>query len=71
MQVAEERSRTRRIDKLSLKVEEQNLGARELYERLGYVVSSRGFDEWAERNSQGDLLRYVRISTWILDKPLH
>ncbi|MGW4231710.1 GNAT family N-acetyltransferase [Streptomyces sp. NPDC004980] len=60
---AEERIRNRGLRQAELGVEESNLRARALYERLGYVAYDREPDAWDERAPDGSLRRYETMCT--------
>ncbi|MFI8355076.1 GNAT family N-acetyltransferase [Streptomyces cyaneofuscatus] len=62
---AELRIRDRGLQQAELAVEESNLRARALYERLGYVAYDRRPDSWDEQAPDGSLRRYETMCTWM------
>jgi ribosomal protein S18 acetylase RimI-like enzyme len=63
IQAAEQRVRARGLRRSELGVEESNLRARALYERLGYVAYGRGPDAWDEQAPDGSITRYETVCT--------
>ncbi|MYU25591.1 N-acetyltransferase [Streptomyces sp. SID8352] len=63
VEAAELRIRTRGLRRAELGVEESNLRARALYERLGYVAYGRQPDSWDERAPDGSLRRHETMCT--------
>jgi ribosomal protein S18 acetylase RimI-like enzyme len=56
---AESRIRDRGLTQAELSVEEDNLRARSLYERLGYRAFGTEVDSWEELNSDGEPVVHV------------
>ncbi|MBH5335503.1 GNAT family N-acetyltransferase [Streptomyces pactum] len=69
IRAAEERITARGLRRAELAVEEDNPRARELYERLGYVVCGRRPDSWDERAPDGSVRRRETVCT-VLRKDL-
>ncbi|MCW5254738.1 MULTISPECIES: GNAT family N-acetyltransferase [unclassified Streptomyces] len=63
VEAAELRIRARGLRRAELGVEEGNLRARALYERLGYVAYDRRPDSWDERAPDGSLRRHETMCT--------
>uniref|UniRef100_A0AAU2JLN3 GNAT family N-acetyltransferase n=1 Tax=Streptomyces sp. NBC_00049 TaxID=2903617 RepID=A0AAU2JLN3_9ACTN len=63
VRAAEERIRTRGLDRAELSVEECNPRARALYERLGYAAYDSRPDSWDEEAPDGSLHRYETTVT--------
>jgi ribosomal protein S18 acetylase RimI-like enzyme len=58
VRAAERRIRDRGLSRAELAVEEDNLRARALYERLGYVAYGREPDAWDEEGPDGSMHRH-------------
>ncbi|CAL9624973.1 Mycothiol acetyltransferase [Streptomyces sp. enrichment culture] len=58
VRAAEQRIRDRGLRRAELAVEEDNLRARALYERLGYVAYGREPDAWDEEGPDGSIRRH-------------
>lgn len=61
IQAAEQRIRGRGLHRAELKVEENNLRARALYERLGYIAYGREPASWEAQAPDGSLSRYETV----------
>ena len=70
LEAAHARARDHGFASVTLKVEHSNPRARALYERSGYAVIGDGFDEWDERSEGGEILRHIRVATWLMRKQL-
>ncbi|MEH0639312.1 GNAT family N-acetyltransferase [Streptomyces bottropensis] len=58
VRAAEQRIGDRRLRRAELAVEEENVRARALYERLGYVAYGREADAWDEEAPDGSVRRH-------------
>ncbi|MER7576971.1 GNAT family N-acetyltransferase [Streptomyces sp. NPDC126514] len=58
VRAAEQRIRRRGLHRAELAVEENNLRARALYERLGYVAHGRQPQAWDEEGADGSVRRH-------------
>ncbi|MEU6625136.1 N-acetyltransferase [Streptomyces litmocidini] len=63
VEAAELRIRNRGLRQAELAVEESNLRARALYQRLGYVAYDRRPDSWDEQAPDGSLRRHETMCT--------
>jgi ribosomal protein S18 acetylase RimI-like enzyme len=63
IQAAEQRILARGLHRAELGVEERNLRARALYDRLGYVAYGRAPDSWDEQAPDGTIIRYETVCT--------
>ncbi|MDX3100439.1 GNAT family N-acetyltransferase [Nonomuraea angiospora] len=63
VQAAEQRILARGLHRAELSVEEDNLRARALYERLGYVGYERKTEAWDAEGPDGVIRRYEAICT--------
>lgn len=63
IEAAEQRIRNRGLPRAELGVEEDNVRARALYERLGYRAYDRRPDSWDEQGPDGTLRRHETMCT--------
>ena len=70
MAAAEQRISDHGREYAELSVEHDNVRARALYERLGYIACGRQPDEWDVQAPDGSVLRYETVCT-LMRKELH
>lgn len=63
IEAAEQRIRARGLCRAELAVEESNLRARALYERLRYAAYGRAPESWDEQAEDGSVFRYETVCT--------